>query len=161
MSARFHDVESYAHVTAKRLIVEWFREAAAAAGRDAVAGFAGFSWRVNRAGPAWGIWDEYPILSDGTGAVHVWDEISDRWRARSPSYADVIEMGYRPMAVVDIAIQHKGRVILAIEIRHKSPVGPRKLSFLHKHINDVLEIPAYWVLGQVDRPCQIPGEFWL
>lgn len=45
--------------------------------------------------------------------------------------------------------------------KHKHAVDGRKLGFLREHGIDVLEIPAYWALGQVDRPQELPREFWL
>lgn len=154
-------LESYAHAVAKRLLLEWLREAASNPDPRGIADFAGFTWAVNRGGPAFGIWDEYPILSDGYGASPVWDEIDDRWRNDPPSYDDIVQMGFRPMAVVDIAIQRKGRLSIAIEVHHKHRVDARKLNFLRALDVGVLEVPSAWALGQVDRPREIPGEFWL
>jgi hypothetical protein len=153
--------ESYAYHTAKLLLASWLRESAATAGLDGLANFAGLTWRVNRPGPSWGIWTEYPILSDGSGAIKTWDEIEGLWRDRPPSYADIVAMGYRPMTIIDIAVQHKGAIAFAMEIRHTHPVMPPKLRFLREVVAGVLEIPAYWVLGQVDCPSHIPQEFWI
>lgn len=164
MSARSslpYGSESYAHLGAKRLLLGWLRESAEAVGCDGRADFAGLNWRVNRPGPAWGVWEELPIISDGCGADPVWDETDPRWLARPPSYDEVIGLGLRPMAVVDIAIQHKGRIAFAVEVRHKHPVTPPKLGFLRKIGVDVIEVPAHWVLGQVCRPSEIPAEFFL
>lgn len=153
-------METHAHRLAKGLLVDWLRAAAQRAGYDEYAEFAGLSWRVNRPGPAWGIWAEYPILSDKTGLDQVWDERAARWSDSPPSYQQVVDMGSRPNCVLDIAIQHKGRIAFAIEICHKHHCGPRKLKFLRDELQ-VIEIPTQWVLGQVDRPAQIPVEFYL
>lgn len=156
-----YGVESHAHRLAKELLVSWLRERSAAAGYDHGAQFAGLTWRVNRPGPAWGVWSELPVLSDGTGINPVWDEVSDEWRHRVPTYEEVVERGFRPMAVVDVAVQHKGRTAFAIEIKHKHAVDALKLGFLRRFDVGVLEVPALWVLGQIDRPREIPEEFWL
>lgn len=153
-------LESYAHRTAKRILAGWLQESAAEAGNDGHADFVGLSWRVNRRGPHWGIWQEYPVISDYRGLDPVWDEVSPRWRARPPTYAEVTARGLRPMAVLDIAIQHKGTIAFAIEVVHKHHCDPRKIGFLRDRLT-LLEIPAYWVLGQVDRPSEIPREFYL
>lgn len=162
-------LESFAHIEAKRLLLTWLREAAATAGRDEYACLGlrqaeddkdGIDWRVNRSGPHWGVWPEYPVLADGTGIERVWDEISERWNARPPTYDEVIRSGNRPMAVLDIAIQHKGQVVYAIEVVHKHRCDPRKIGFLRPRLT-LLEIPAYWALGQVGTPTAIPAEFFL
>lgn len=161
MSARgTASVESFAHKEAKRLLVAWLRETAAAAGCDGRADFGGLSWRVNRPGPAWGVWNEHPILADGTGINPVWDETDDRWRGRPPTYDEIIASGTRPMAVLDVAVQHKGHIAFAIEVVHKHHCEPRKIGFLRDKLT-LIEIPSYWVLGQVERPTAIPAEFWL
>ncbi len=170
MSVRFRtSVESYAHVEAKRLLLLWLREAAEEAGVDQSACFGvpmraddkdGIAWRVNRGAPHFGVWEEYPVLSDDTGISPVWDEISDRWVSRPPTYEEVVDIGYRPMVVLDIAVQHKGGIIVAIEVAHKHHCDPRKIGFLRPRLT-LIEIPAYWVLGQVGTPNAIPSEFFL
>lgn len=183
MSARGTDsVESFAHLEAKRLLTAWLREAADAVGHDEYASFCGnaLSWRVNRQGPHWGVWQEYPVLADYTGLNQVWDETDlscprhgdkgcpgnchrfpvSRWQNRPPTYDDVIDMGFRPMVVLDIAIQHKGAIAFAIEVVHKHRCNPRKIGFLRDCLT-LIEIPAYWVLGQIDRPSEMPSEFFL
>ena len=154
-------VESYAHSGAKSLLLTWLRESAETAGFDGVADFCGMAWRVNRHGPSWGVFDELPILADGCGVSPVWDEVDDRWIDGAPSYDQIVQSGFRPMSIVDIAIQEKGRVVIAVEIKHKHAVTESKRAFLRRQGVEVLEVPAYWALGQVDRPSEIPGEFWL
>lgn len=153
-------VESHARRHAKRLLLTWLRETAAKVGYDEYANFAGLSWRVNRPAPHWGIWCEYPVLAEGHGIDTVWDEVLRRWRKRSPTYDELIAAGLRPTAVLDIAIQHKGTIAFAIEVVHKHHCEPQKIAFLSDQLT-LLEIPAYWVLGQVDRPTEIPCEFYL
>ena len=154
-------MESHAHRLAKDLFIGWLREAAEAAGPDGYAQFAGYSWRVSRGGPHWGVWAEYPVLYDGRSLdTVVWDEDDDRWLDRPPTYDEVVATGARPACVVDIAIQHKGLITCVIEVRHKHAVSPRKLHLLRQHTS-VLEVATAWILGQIDRPSEIPPEFWL
>jgi len=161
-------LESHAHQNSKELLTRWLREAAEKVGLDGLAKFpaeadpyTAIQLRVNRAKRSrWGVWQEYPILSDCQGIAPVWDEVSSRWKRRPPTYDEVVDGGDRPMAVVDIAVQHKGIIAYAIEVVHKHRCNPRKIGFLRPHLT-LLEIPAYWVLGQVDRPKEIPAEFFL
>lgn len=154
-------LESLAHRTAKGSMLYWLREAAAEAGYDNEASLGTLKWRVNRTGPYYGVWQEYPVIADGQGSTTSWDEISDGWSGRPPSYDEIVGLGMRPRAIFDIAIQERGRITVAIEIKHKHPIDPLKRGLLRKLGVEVIEIPAYWALGQVDRPCEIPDEFWL
>ncbi|HKW96801.1 MAG TPA: hypothetical protein VJN43_03665 [Bryobacteraceae bacterium] len=178
-------VESHAHRHAKQLLADWLREAAAAVGHDEYARFPidlplhcheclhdssicrsprclphAICWRVNRPGPSWGIWCEYPVLADGTGIIPVWDEVGPQWRSRPPSYDDLTLAGRMPACVIDIAVQHKGMIVYALEIVHKHHCTATKIEFLREKLA-ILEIPAAWILGQVDRPRGVPAEFWL
>lgn len=153
-------VESYAHRHAKELLLLWLRAEACAAGYDGYADFCDMSWRVNRQAPHYGVWTEYPVLADGTGIDTVWDEHNEAWRSRPPTFDELRERDEYPAAILDIAIQHKGRIAFGIEIVHKHRCAPSKIEFLRGQLT-LLEIPAYWVLGQVDRPTEIPAEFYL
>lgn len=156
-------LESYAHRSSKALLVSWFREAAARSGLDGYADFCGFTWRVNRGPPHFGIWEEYPIVIDAgfqLGISPVWDEQGEDWQQRPPTFDELVAIGLRPYCIVDIAIQHKGMICAAIEVRHKHACDPRKIAFLREHVS-LWEIPAYWALGQVDTPSELPAEFRL
>lgn len=153
-------LESHAHRHAKRLLLKWLRDAAAGAGLDGHADFAGLSWRVNRGAPHWGVWEEYPVLDDGVGIAPVWDERDRRWQGAPPTFDDITAIGECPSCILDIAVQHKGHVAFAIEVVHKHPCEPLKVQFLRERLT-LVEIPAYWVLGQVDVPIAIPAEFYL
>jgi len=150
--------ESHAHRLAKTLFAGWLRDSASSVGRDGYAGFAGIGWRVNRGPPTWGIWEEYPFC-DLSGIV--WDEIDDRWLCQPPSYDQLIAMGRPPFAIVDVAVQHKGMIAYAVEIMHKHECDEKKLTILRSCVNSILEVPAYWILGQVGTPTQIPEEFFV
>jgi len=154
-------LESLAHRTAKGALLLWLRDAASTAGYDHEARLGRLAWRVNRGGPHYGIWSEYPIVAGGNGNERVWDELDERWFGRPPSYDELVIGGVRPMAIFDIAIQERGRLSVAIEIRHKHPIDPLKRGLVRKLGMELIEVPAYWVLGQVERPGEIPDEFWL
>lgn len=147
-------------------MIGWLRDAAAAVGLDNAAHLGSIGWRVNRAGPAWGVWAEYPLCSGMLGMV--WDECGDgvdlhpQWSLAPPSLEDLRAVGLMPRAILDIAIQHKGSIAYGIEIVHKHPIDDAKLAYLHYDTCiTVIEIPAYWVLGQVGVPTEIPTEFFL
>ena len=166
-------LESYAHRAAKEVFAGWLREVASEAREYASLG--GISWRVNRGGPSWGVWLEYPIMpGPGWGGPDgcVWDEtaipssgedLSDSpWRHRPPTYDECIEhYGKAPRWIVDIAIQHKGTISAVVEIVHKNPPSPEKIQSLAActFASEVWVIPARWVLGQVKRPKRIPIDF--
>lgn len=159
------NLESLAHREAKRHLLLWLRESAAKIGSDNYADFCGIAWRVNRGPKFWGVWSEYPILRDGFGITAVWDEWNnDEIRDENtciPSYRDLIRRGTPPAVILDIAIQHKGMISYAIEIKHKHACSQQKIDFLRNQDITLLEIPAHWILGQVARPASIPDEFYL
>lgn len=156
-------VESYAHKTAKATVAQWLRETASECGGwDQYADLAGISWRVNRDGPHFGVWEEYPFILRGDGHYTVWDEVSEVYERRPPTYEELVEKNTRPSVIVDVAIQHKGQIAICIEVAHKNPLSPVKLMKLAEMgMYDVLEVPARWVLAQVGRPKRIPPEFWI
>ena len=169
------NLESYAHRAAKSVLVGWLRTAAErAGGYDAWATMAGFGWRVNRSGPHFGVWEEYPAVVTRYGCdgiTTVWDEIGDLlgaigddclvspWRDAPPTYASLIAQRTPPACIMDVAVQEKGAVVAAFEIVHKSPPSWEKIYFLQAHGVAVFVLPARWVLGQIAEPRCIPQEF--
>jgi hypothetical protein len=200
-------VESYAHKAAKATLAGWLREAAEDQYDDWI-NACGLSWRVNRPGPYWGVWEEYPFTENGVEINNVWDE-DDWWndlaglrehgdrryaqalrligcqtfshvgsgnygfggidtqffgptscREREapkpsnpiPTYNDMLELGYPPRAIVDVAVQHKGTIIYCMEVVHKHGLTPQKRAFLQSLGTICLVIPAAWILSQVERP---------
>ncbi len=148
-------VESYAHRLSKRLLRTWLRRAARSGGYDNAAKFGDVEWRVNRGAPSWGVWEEYPFYRED---YTVWDEVSDDWLCRPPR---LDELDHPPVCVVDIAVQHKGAIIYAIEIKHKHAIEEWKREFLLDHVSAIYEIPSRWILGQIRKPNGIPAEFRL
>jgi hypothetical protein len=155
-------LESYAHKAAKAVVAGWLRDAARSAGDDMyVDNLLGFNgWRVNRPAPTWGVWEEYPVLSNGHGICPVWDE-SGYGDERPPTVSELAAEGRFPTAVFDIAVQHKGVVIWAIEIEHKNPLSSQKVRRLIPHNLNLLALPSQWVLGQVGLPSAVPEAFWV
>lgn len=82
------------------------------------------------------------------------------WTKRPPTYAELIDEGTPPVAIVDIALQHKGNIGTAIEIVHKNPISAEKGDVLQTlNLSEVWEIPADWVLRQVKAPARIPSRY--
>ncbi|WP_424140279.1 hypothetical protein [Roseomonas chloroacetimidivorans] len=148
--------ESYMHRAAKEVVAGWLRDVAAEAGYDEYTRLGPLSWRVNRPGPSWGIWLEYPF-TDARGGSEVWDEeFGDTgdcpWQDALPPIVDGKVLGERVAAVADIAIQHKGCIIWAVEIVHKHPCPIHKRAFYDHHHIGLIEVRASWVMRQTKRP---------
>jgi hypothetical protein len=149
--------ESYMHRAAKEVMAGWLREAAAEAGHDEYAQMGPLSWRVNRPGPGWGVWEEYPF-THARGGSEVWDEefgddeLSRPWESELPPVADGRILGEKVASVADIAIQHKGCIIWAVEIVHKHPCPIHKRAFYDHHYIGLIEVRASWVMRQTKRP---------
>lgn len=157
-------VESYAHKAAKAVVVGWLRAEGEKAGDDHYVSndILGVHWRVNRPGPCWGIWEEYPVLSDGTGILPVWDEIGDGHEGRPPTFKELVDAATPPAVIFDIAVQHKGQIQYAIEIVHKHDIGAQKAELLAR-LEDrphILVLPAQWVLRQIGVPRKFPPKEW-
>jgi hypothetical protein len=157
-------VESYAHRMAKLVVVGWLRDSARGREDQYVDDPLGINWRVNRGPPLFGVYEECPILADGTGILPCWDETwSNELGAPPPTFKDLVKAGTPPIAILDIAVQHKGQVSCGIEIVHKNPPTQKKLDLLYALPDPpkLLVIPASWILRQVGVPKKaIPREFW-
>jgi len=148
--------ESYMHRAAKEVVVRWLREAAEEAGADNYASLGPITWRVNRAGPTWGIWEEYPFTAE-RGACDVWDEdFGDAedapWEHAPPPVVDGYAAGERVACVADVAVQHKGCISYAVEVVHKHPCPIHKRAFYDQHFIGLIEVRASWVMRQTRRP---------
>jgi hypothetical protein len=120
-------------------------------------------WRINRGAPHYGVWTEYPICLNkdnhitGLGA---WDEYGP-WGAKPPSYNEVIEMGLLPIAIFDVAIQHKGYIVHAFEVVHRNDISDTKLEYINRIVDysagmlQVRRIDADWILSRVKRPVEL------
>jgi len=163
-------VESYKHKFAKTVLVSWLREIAGAKSADAVK-LEPLSWRVNRGGPHFGVWEEYPFAIDSEnrlwGDSLVWDETGDwgdapggshpdfKWTLRPPTYDELIAMKLLPVCIFDVAIQHKGSIIYGIEVVHRNPVSAEKVAYFKRIHAEVYEISADWILSRVHRPARL------
>ena len=159
-------MESYQHQFAKRVLAQWLRDEAKK--DDLRAKFGPFGWRVNRGGPHYGVWLEYPISESGEEVANVWDERgwseelygeSETQETRTPTYAECLKLGITPSVIFDIAIQHKGAIIYGIEIVHKNGLDERKLRKLdaiykaYRHF-EVYAADAVWIMHQIGVPRQ-------
>ncbi len=174
-------IESYKHQFAKATLAQWLRDIA---DYDEYVGIKPVRWRVNRGGPNFGVWTEYPVCLDQknslVGLGPVWDESNwdksehsgaitpDTYSSifrdegsllskRPPSYDEVIGLGFTPIAIFDVAVQHKGCIAFAFEVVHRNPVSAQKLEYL-KRVNlpwGVYTIDADWILSRVKRPDEL------
>src|SRR6185436_6591811 len=112
-------VESYKHQFAKATLAGWLRDVASG-NVDEYVGIKPLNWRVNRGEPHYGVWVEYPICLDKNnwilGTCNVWDENDGVWKGNEtawnwsvcpPTYDECIKLGLLPIAIFDVAIQHK------------------------------------------------------
>jgi hypothetical protein len=168
--------ESYKHRFAKETLAKWFRDAS---NEQGYAGITPIRARSNRASGSLGVWTEYPICIDKDnnliGALPVWDEsawdgseITDEagrivglkpdslLEVRPPTYAECLDMGFLPVVIFDVLIQHKGGLGVAVEVVHRNGISPTKADYLRRIRRetgvDVWTIDADWILSQVGRP---------
>lgn len=155
--------ESYKHKFAKEVLAGWLREGAL---RDEYAGIHPIRFRVNRGAPHFGVWTEYPICLNSKNDVvgrSAWDEESFYgWMPegvefvdRPPTYDEVIGLGLLPIAIFDIAVQHKGYIVYGIEVVHRNDVSKIKSEYLNRIGIPVYRIDADWVLSRVQRPTEL------
>ena len=151
MATASQSLESYKHKYAKDVLVDWLRSSAAAAGFDNQVRDFGLSWKVNRPGSSWGIFDEYPISDEIVSGCSVlaWDET---WWCRVPTFEEMLAEGSPPEAILDVAIQEKGAIVYGFEVKHTHAVNDRKKRFLADLHLEVFEIEAEWILRQVSKP---------
>lgn len=153
-------VESYKHKFAKDVLAGWLREVAAPCGNEWVS-LEPIRWRVNRGGPHFGVWTEYPVcLNDENnvvGVTNVWDEFSLHYlgedRDYPPTYEECIKAKLLPICIFDVAIQHKGSIAYGLEVVHKNKPSDIKLQYLDRlRYAEVYTIDADWILSRTKRP---------
>jgi len=162
-------MESYKHKFAKTTLAGWLRRVAANAGHDNAASLGPISWRVNRRSPHHGIWLEYPVCLDAAneiaGLFPVWDEWGalgdanpDRYfDVAPPTFKECLDGGLTPIAIFDVAVQHKGSIAYALEVVHRGEVSSTKRDYLDRIRREcggprVYRIDADWILSR----CGIP-----
>ena len=69
----------------------------------------------------------------------------------------MLALGFTPIVIFDIAIQHKGWIYAAVEIVHANGISERKFDYLERIRAengqlDVYVVDADWVLSRVKRP---------
>lgn len=162
------DSEGDIHFQACERLAGWLRDASALSdrgiwsfhlGRDGIG--QALTWRHNRPAPNYGVWREYPFPCPG-GAV--WDETEradgTTWQS-PPTFKEYIAaIGHPPCYIADIALQHKGAIWCAVEVRHTNPTRNEKIeSLIHDGgVPLVLEVDAKWVLMQAERPVSMLVE---
>jgi hypothetical protein len=151
-------VESYAHKAAKSVVMQWLANAEDHMG-DIYASCLNTAWFADDFGEHF--WQEYPVLTDGTGLNPDW-RFHRGYRPGAVPDLEVLKgEGLWPEYIFDVAVADCGYIRTGIEIVHKNPPSQKKLAFLKKnHLTELLILPARWVLGQIAPPEDVPGEFW-
>lgn len=167
---RKEKIESYQHAAARHTMIGWLRGAAARCPGQ-YATFGPLRWRVNRPEPTWGVFAEYPLIEcmcRGVVGVPAWDEYP-MWPMDAPKITkqriiptrtELMRSGVIPLAIVDVAIQHKGMIADVIEIVHKSDLPMRKLVHLDRAGLRVWRADAKWVLERRDEPQEFPEKWF-
>lgn len=155
-------VESYKHKFAKAILLGWLRDGAVYDKHQefGLVGGGVLQWRVNRGAPHFGVWEEYPITRDFS---YVWDEEWDGdgdslWTERPPTYDELLARNTPPTVIFDIAIQHKGNILYAIEVVHRHGLDDRKKAIIKELFGEhfsVFTVPAEWIMCQVERPSKL------
>lgn len=146
---RFEVVESYLHKSAKEVVCQWLDELASKADVAEWINLAPLHFRPGR----W--YAEYPICGDGKGVNPVWDEV-EPFVGRCPTYEEAKAAGYRPKAVVDVGVIHKGLLVYAVELVHKNPTPLWKRALLDMLGVKLIEVSALGVLRHIKRPERLP-----
>ena len=111
------------------------------------------------------VWLEYPVgyyKENDYNSINIlfdeqWDECGV-WTNNNPvpTYQQCMKNNFNVVAVLDIAVQHKGSIFQGIEICHKNPVSDKKVQKLKEiGLNELVEIDADWVLNQIGIPKEI------
>ncbi len=133
--------ESYQHAAARTVFKQWLTLSNGI--------FGPFDWRNDNGH----VHEEYPFI------VGISEPIQNMLN-RIPSYEEIIADGYYPVAIADIAIEHKGMIVYAIEIVHKHDISERKIEKL-KALKSCIEleiwrVEAHWILSQIGMPTEFP-----
>jgi hypothetical protein len=129
--------ESIQHATIKKYLVEFLRSKA---GEGEFCKLSFVSWRVNRPGPCFGVWEEYPFFNkqhtDINGAndeeFDLWDGCTDKelWEETK---AYLSKTKTKIEFIADIAVQHKGYISHVFEIVKGNPPSAKKLKFYREN----------------------------
>lgn len=147
-------VESYKHLAAKRVVINWLRSAAADVGYDHAATFCNLHWKVNRPGPGFGIWDEYPVIGFMVDAGRVWAWDEDQY-VTPPSFQELVDIGTPPKVIFDVAVQQRGEILYAFEIVHAAAPTAAKIDILTQLSCTTFALEAEWIMRQVGPPTRL------
>jgi len=163
--------ESYQHAAARAAMIAWLHAAAARAGCGKYATLGPLRWRVNRSATEWGVFAEYPLIEcmcHGDVGVPAWDEYP-LWPMNAPKITkqgiiptpgELMRSGVVPLAVVDIAIQHKGVISDVVEIVHKNDLTLKKIARLDRAGVRVWRADAEWVAKHRAEPQEFPEKWF-
>jgi len=133
--------ESYQHAAARTVFVEWLN---LSDGR-----FGPFHWRSDNGN----VWEEFPFIKDVSEPIN-------NGMSYAPSYEELKAANVYPIAIADIAIEHKGMIVCAIEIVHKHDISEEKIAKLKKLKScvemEIWRVEAHWILSQVGVPTEFP-----
>lgn len=136
--------ESYQHAAARTVFKSWLDTSEESSGD--YQSFGPFNWRGR-------VWEEFPFIKDTSEPVQ-------NMLNYAPSYEEMKAYGVSPIAVADIAIEHKGMIIYAIEIVHKHDISNWKIARLKKLRHalemEIWRVEAHWILGQIGKPESFP-----
>jgi hypothetical protein len=121
--------ESYMHRCAGDVVATW-----------AASAFANLPVRVER---------EYVVACDGEGELVAWD-------GPSPTYERATQLGFRVIAVVDVALVSEDEqsvgIVEAVELVYTSWPSPYKIEQLGRHGICLRVVEASWVMRQTEQP---------
>lgn len=137
--------ESYQHAAARTVFLKWLNDIDKTSPYSVK--FGPFEWRGR-------VWEEFPFVKG------VSEPLQNFWDSKAPSYEELILNKLKPVAIVDIAIEHKGMIIYAIEIVHKHDISKLKIDRLKSLRRcfdlEIWRVEAHWILAQVGMPSSFP-----
>ena len=151
--------KTYGQKSAQELLVKWLQNEAESVGYDSYVNsriLPPIRWRVNREGPFWGVFPDYPITKTGLGDYDsVWDEYATSSeivrKDGIPSLNELWNCGLEVETMLDIAIQHKGVIITTIFI---DEIPSHAVNFLKSTgISEIAIVQSFDVLNQPLRLC--------
>lgn len=148
--------ESYAHLYAKQVVADWFREKFGINRKKGRRNsYYIFDWIPDWGDLQGGVMLEYPVLERTlTNGQKDYLGLASQWS----KYPDLNQLndGLKVACVFDVVVCSNGKVRYVFEIVHKHKCSPRKIALLKlfklQHGIDVYEVNASWVLNQIKRP---------
>ena len=176
----FETKESYSHKFSKNILKEWFNNGLYLYSLESdKEKEKEISNRINEAD----ILFEYPLafvpkiwegnactsFDCGAGWGYLLNKgFSDDPMLYVPNYDECINAGYNVIAIIDLVVVYKGRIIFGIEICNKNPVSIEKQKKINKLYNKtyykngnhcagvpIFEIDSNWIIQQINQPKKI------